>query len=35
MTCASCVGRFEKALDRIPGVEAASVNWLPSRPKSA
>lgn len=26
MTCASCVGRVEKALDRIPGVEAASVN---------
>jgi Cu+-exporting ATPase len=26
MTCASCVGRVEKALERIPGVEAASVN---------
>lgn len=26
MTCASCVGRVEKALDKIPGVEAASVN---------
>lgn len=26
MTCASCVRRVEKALDKIPGVEAASVN---------
>lgn len=26
MTCASCVGRVEKALDNIPGVEAATVN---------
>lgn len=26
MTCASCVGRVEKALDKIPGVEAATVN---------
>ena len=26
MTCASCVGRVEKALHQIPGVEAASVN---------
>ena len=26
MTCASCVGRVEKALAKIPGVEAASVN---------
>ena len=26
MTCASCVGRIEKALDKIPGIEAASVN---------
>ncbi len=26
MTCASCVGRVEKALDKIPGVEAVSVN---------
>ncbi|MBU3561736.1 heavy metal translocating P-type ATPase [Polynucleobacter hallstattensis] len=26
MTCASCVGRVEKALGKIPGVEAASVN---------
>jgi Cu+-exporting ATPase len=26
MTCASCVGRVEKALARVPGVESASVN---------
>jgi Cu+-exporting ATPase len=26
MTCASCVGRVEKALARLPGVERASVN---------
>jgi len=26
MTCASCVGRVEKALDKVPGIEAASVN---------
>ena len=26
MTCASCVGRVEKALLRVPGVSAASVN---------
>ncbi len=26
MTCASCVGRVEKALNQIPGVEAAIVN---------
>jgi Cu+-exporting ATPase len=26
MTCASCVGRVEKALARVPGVERASVN---------
>lgn len=26
MTCASCVGRVEKALDKVPGVEAATVN---------
>ncbi|MBM7808253.1 copper chaperone CopZ [Geodermatophilus bullaregiensis] len=26
MTCASCVGRVEKALDRVDGVSAAEVN---------
>ncbi|HEX6018996.1 MAG TPA: copper ion binding protein, partial [Burkholderiaceae bacterium] len=26
MTCASCVGRVEKALARVPGVRSASVN---------
>ena len=26
MTCASCVGRVEKALDKGPGIEAATVN---------
>ena len=26
MTCASCVGRVEKALSMVPGVRAASVN---------
>jgi P-type Cu+ transporter len=26
MTCASCVRRVEKALQKVPGVEAASVN---------
>ena len=26
MTCASCAGRIEKALARVPGVESASVN---------
>ena len=26
MTCASCVGRVEKALKRVDGVVAASVN---------
>ncbi len=33
MTCASCVGRVEKALDRIPGVEAASVNLATEQAK--
>ena len=26
MTCASCVGRVEKALDKVPGIEAVTVN---------
>ena len=31
MTCASCVGRVEKALKRVPGVESASVNLATER----
>ncbi len=31
MTCASCVGRVEKALKAVPGVEAASVNLATER----
>ena len=33
MTCASCVGRVEKVLDKIPGVEAASVNLATEQAK--
>ena len=33
MTCASCVARIEKALNRIPGVEAASVNLATEQAK--
>jgi Cu+-exporting ATPase len=33
MTCASCVARVEKALLRIPGVEAASVNLATEQAK--
>ena len=33
MTCASCAGRVEKALDKIPGVEAASVNLATEQAK--
>ncbi|MBU3580717.1 copper-translocating P-type ATPase [Polynucleobacter sp. AP-Capit-er-40B-B4] len=33
MTCASCVGRVEKALNKIPGVEAASVNLATEQAK--
>ena len=33
MTCASCVGRVEKALDKIAGVEAASVNLATEQAK--
>ena len=33
MTCASCVGRVEKALNRIPGVEAATVNLATEQAK--
>ena len=31
MTCASCVGRVEKALKALPGVESASVNLATER----
>ena len=31
MTCASCVGRVEKALARVPGVSATSVNLATER----
>ncbi|MBU3603754.1 cation-translocating P-type ATPase [Polynucleobacter sp. AP-Kaivos-20-H2] len=33
MTCTSCVGRVEKVLDRIPDVEAASVNLATEQAK--
>ncbi|MFM2016242.1 MAG: hypothetical protein RIQ51_1732, partial [Bacteroidota bacterium] len=33
MTCASCVGRVEKVLTNIPGVEAASVNLATEQAK--
>ncbi|CAM3798955.1 heavy metal translocating P-type ATPase [Polynucleobacter arcticus] len=33
MTCASCVSRIEKALNKIPGVEAASVNLATEQAK--
>jgi P-type Cu+ transporter len=33
MTCASCVGRVEKALNTAPGVEAASVNLATEQAK--
>src|SRR3954453_5558420 len=31
MTCASCVGRVEKALKRVPGVTDAAVNLATER----
>ena len=31
MTCASCVGRVEKAIAAVPGVAAASVNLAAER----
>ncbi|AWU95968.1 heavy metal translocating P-type ATPase [Azospirillum ramasamyi] len=31
MTCASCAGRVEKALSRLPGVESATVNLATER----
>ncbi len=33
MTCASCVGRVERALAKIPGVEAANVNLATEQAK--
>ena len=33
MTCASCVSRVEKAIEHIPGVEAASVNLATEQAK--
>jgi Cu+-exporting ATPase len=33
MTCASCVGRVEKSLNQIPGVEAATVNLATEQAK--
>src|SRR4028119_2298973 len=33
MTCASCVGRVEKALLKVPGVESASVNLATEKAK--
>ncbi|MFS2125879.1 copper ion binding protein, partial [Pseudomonas sp. Pseusp97] len=31
MTCASCVGRVERALNKVPGVRSASVNLASER----
>lgn len=31
MTCASCAGRVERALGKLPGVTAASVNLATER----
>ena len=31
MTCASCVRRVEKGLDKVPGVSAANVNLATER----
>lgn len=35
MTCASCVGRVEKALSNVPGVESATVNLATEKAKVA
>ncbi len=35
MTCASCVGRVERALKAVPGVEAATVNLATGRARVA
>jgi Cu+-exporting ATPase len=34
MTCASCVGRVERALNKVPGVKSVSVNLANERPTS-
>jgi Cu+-exporting ATPase len=31
MTCASCVGRVERALNKVPGVKSVSVNLANER----
>jgi Cu+-exporting ATPase len=33
MTCASCVGRVEKALEKVPGVESVAVNLATEKAK--
>jgi Cu+-exporting ATPase len=33
MTCASCVGRVEKALKKIQGVQDASINLATESPR--
>ena len=35
MTCATCAGRVERALAKVPGVAAASVNLATSAPSCA
>ena len=32
MTCASCAGRVERALGKVPGVQSVSVNLANERP---
>ena len=34
MTCASCAGRVEKALARVPGVKSVSVNLASERARA-
>ena len=35
MTCASCVGRVERAILKVPGVESAAVNLATEKAKVA